>query len=78
MLRISSRNPYIKPRGVVFMMHCLMCSCGSYIAAGANESLAYNFVQQGYDVWLGNARGTRFSLKHYKYTTDDPEFWNYR
>ncbi|XP_063708896.1 lipase 3-like [Culicoides brevitarsis] len=57
-------------------MHCLMCSCGCFIS-NANQSLAYNFVNKGYDVWMGNARGTRFSQFHNKYTTDDPEYWNY-
>uniref|UniRef100_A0A336MLS0 CSON003432 protein n=1 Tax=Culicoides sonorensis TaxID=179676 RepID=A0A336MLS0_CULSO len=75
-VRIKNRSSYYKPRGVVFLMHCLMCSCGCFIAGG-NQSLAYNFVNAGYDVWMGNARGTRFSQQHLKYTTDDPEYWNY-
>lgn len=76
-VRVKPLYSYYKPRGVVFLMHCLMCSCGSFIAGG-NQSLAYNFVDAGYDVWMGNTRGTRFSQKHNRYTTDDPEYWNYR
>lgn len=76
-VRVKSRYSFHMPRGVVFMMHCLMCSCGSFVAGG-NQSLAYNFVNSGYDVWMGNTRGTRFSQTHNKYTTDDTEYWNYR
>jgi lysosomal acid lipase/cholesteryl ester hydrolase len=32
----------------------------------------------GYDVWLGNARGTTYSLEHEWLTTKDDEFWNFR
>jgi len=31
----------------------------------------------GFDVWLGNNRGTEYSQKHNKYTTADKEFWLY-
>ena len=35
-------------------------------------------AEQGFDVWLGNSRGTEFSMRH---TTldpkNDPEFWNF-
>jgi hypothetical protein len=32
----------------------------------------------GYDVWLGNARGTTYSLEHEWLTTKHDEFWNFR
>lgn len=67
-----------KPRGVIFMMHCLMCSCGAYIAGGQNQSLAYNFANLGYEVWLGNARGTRFGEEHLTLKKNQPKFWDYR
>lgn len=66
-----------KPRDVVFMMHCLMCSCGAYIAGGQNQSLAYQFANEGYEVWLGNARGTRFSDEHSFLRKNSPKFWDY-
>ena len=31
----------------------------------------------GFDVWLGNNRGTEYSQKHKKYTKADKEFWLY-
>lgn len=31
----------------------------------------------GYDVWLGNARGTSFSRKHKLLDPDSPSFWDY-
>ena len=32
-------------------------------------------AEAGYDVWIGNNRGTEYSQGHTSLTTDDPEFW---
>ena len=31
----------------------------------------------GYDVWLGNNRGTEYSQKHTNLTVDDEKFWEW-
>ena len=31
----------------------------------------------GYDIWMGNNRGSQYSLGHVSLTTDDQEFWNF-
>lgn len=65
-------------KGVVFMMHGLVSSSGGYIAAGPGQSLAYELVDRDYDVWLGNARGTRFGMKHKSLSVEDDRFWDFR
>ena len=32
-------------------------------------------AEEGYDVWIGNNRGTDYSQEHVSLTTMDPEFW---
>ena len=32
-------------------------------------------AEAGYDVWIGNNRGTEYSQSHTSLTTDDQEFW---
>ena len=34
-------------------------------------------VDEGYDVWIGNNRGTKYSLGHETLTTEDAAFWDF-
>ena len=40
-------------------------------------SPAFMLSDAGYDVWLGNNRGSKHSLKHIKYNSKQYEFWDY-
>jgi len=68
--RKSNQN---KP--VVLLHHGLMQSSAVYLMKEEN-SLPCMLVDAGFDVWLGNNRGTSYS-SHSKYDKKDPEFWNY-
>lgn len=39
----------------------------------SQHCLPYMLAKLGYDVWLGNNRGTKFSLKN----SHEAEYWNY-
>ena len=45
------------------------------------NSVAFQLAHEGYDVWLGNNRGTLYSRKHIILNPSDPEdledFFNY-
>lgn len=42
------------------------------------KSLPFILANLGYDVWLGNNRGNKYSRAHLKYNPNkDKEFWNY-
>ncbi|CAG2062921.1 unnamed protein product, partial [Timema podura] len=38
---------------------------------------AYVLSDSGYDVWLGNVRGNKYSQSHITMLPTDPEFWNF-
>lgn len=59
-------------RPVLFMQHGLMATSETYMVNG-NETSAFHFARDGYDVWLGNNRESRYSRKHVDLDPDDPE-----
>lgn len=64
-------------RPVVLLMHGLLSSSDCWVVRGLTDTLAYDLVDSGYDVWLGNARGNTYSGRHVNLTKDDPKFWRF-
>jgi len=63
-------------KGVVFIMHGLMQSSEAWIASG-KRSLPYMLASEGYEVWLGNNRGNKYSHKHIRYSPNENAFWDF-
>lgn len=62
----------------ILLQHGLLSCSGAYITSGTN-SLAYYFIEQGYDVWLGNNR-SGFEARHAEYTGNlmhDEKYWDW-
>ena len=58
-------------------MHGLELSSVDWVINDADKSPPFILVDRGFDVWLGNNRGTDYSLGHnsksYKYST----YWDF-
>jgi len=64
-------TPVILQHGVLADSTCWMCN-------GAEHSFAFILVDAGYDVWLGNSRGTVYSREHKSMDPDKNKvFWKY-
>ncbi|XP_058091600.1 triacylglycerol lipase 1-like isoform X1 [Magnolia sinica] len=78
MQRISSRNVAIhnetKP---VFLFHGIMQGGEIWVMNEPNESLGFILAEAGYDVWIGNARSSSFSLGHLHYSQCQKEYWDW-
>jgi len=63
---------------VVFMQHGLISSAETYIMNQEN-SPAFMLINAGFDVWLGNNRGTLYSRKntHFDPKNDPADFFDY-
>ena len=73
--RGSLRTP---ARPVVLIWHgFLMCSEVWVCTPDPTCSLAFTLADAGYDVWLGNTRGNKYSCKHRKFKPSDYEFWDF-
>ncbi|KAL5281444.1 LIPA.2 family protein [Megaselia abdita] len=73
----SPKNMESGSRPAVLMQHGLLASSDNFVLADENQALAYKAADAGYDVWMGNNRGTFYSDKHVEYNIIDPRFWNF-
>ncbi|KAL0869543.1 hypothetical protein ABMA27_005810 [Loxostege sticticalis] len=62
---------------VVFLMHGMLGSADDYVIAGPESGMAYLLASEGYDVWLGNARGNKHSRHHTEFKSSDALFWDF-
>lgn len=62
----------------VFMQHGLFSSAETWIT-NADQSPAFILAKAGFDVWLGNNRGSIYSRKNSRINpdTDPKDFFNY-
>ena len=63
----------------VFMQHGLEDSSATWVLAGPEHGApAFRLAEAGYDVWLGNFRGTKYGRSHKNLDPDtDLEFWRF-
>ncbi|KAM3966179.1 lipase 1 [Aphomia sociella] len=76
--RDSNNVPGNKP--IVFLMHGLFCSSADWVLMGPGSAFAYFLVEEGFDVWMGNARGNYYSRKHIRLNPDhilSTRFWEF-
>ena len=64
-------------RPVAYFQHGLMDSSDGWILNKEHKNVATMLVERGYDVWLGNSRGNKYSNKHLFFTTQDKHYWDF-
>ena len=61
----------------VFLQHGFLDSCECFVINSDRESLAIYLALKGYDVWLGNSRGNKYSTKHLNPDLTKNEYWDF-
>ncbi|XP_059077369.1 triacylglycerol lipase 1 isoform X2 [Cryptomeria japonica] len=69
-LTIDSRPP-------VFLQHGLFQGGDTWFQNSKEQSLGFILADSGFDVWVGNVRGTRWSYGHVSLSEDSKAFWDW-
>eukprot|EP01100_Stratorugosa_tubuloviscum_P003345 TRINITY_DN1809_c0_g1_i1.p1 TRINITY_DN1809_c0_g1~~TRINITY_DN1809_c0_g1_i1.p1 ORF type:complete len:428 (+),score=179.31 TRINITY_DN1809_c0_g1_i1:107-1390(+) len=69
----NSKNKQNKPP--ILLMHGLLQNSEAWCVL--KSGLPYLLADQGYDVWLGNNRGSRYCSFHRTFPVTSTEFWNF-
>jgi len=62
---------------VVYIQHGFIDSSDTFVLNNEPNALGLRLAREGYDVWLGNTRGNKYSLGHLDLKPEDRAFWDY-
>ncbi|EZA49940.1 Lipase, partial [Ooceraea biroi] len=72
-----NRNAQNRTQRVVLVMHGLLGCSADWLLPGKNRSIGFLLADNGYDVWLGNSRGTTNSKNHTTFSIESAQFWDF-
>ncbi|XP_077211599.1 lipase 1 [Tasmannia lanceolata] len=67
----------VKPGPPIFLQHGLFQGGDTWFANSVEESLGFILANHGFDVWVGNVRGTRWSHGHISLSEKEKAFWDW-
>jgi len=66
------------PKPVVFFMHAWNSDMMEWVFNDADKANAFVLARAGYDVWMGNNRGCKYSTGHLTLDhTKDADYWDF-
>ncbi|KAK4137103.1 alpha/beta-hydrolase [Trichocladium antarcticum] len=75
--KVNGGPKSVKKR-VVYLHHGLLMNSEVWVClTDEQRALPFVLVEKGFDVWLGNNRGNKYSKKSIHSSPTSPEFWNF-
>lgn len=71
-------SPLSGARTPVLIVHGFGLDGGDWVDNFPDNSLAFILADAGYDVWLGNNRGSSWSRRHRSLSVASQQFWDFR
>lgn len=76
--RRVNNGPNSTPKRVVYLHHGLLMNSEVWVCqTDVERSLPFVLVDRGFDVWLGNNRGNKYSKKSIHCGPTSTQFWNF-
>ncbi|KAF6173561.1 hypothetical protein GIB67_037474 [Kingdonia uniflora] len=66
-----------KDKKPVLLQHGVLVDGMTWLLNSPEQSLAFILADNGFDVWIANGRGTRYSLGHATLQSTDAKYWNW-
>ncbi|EDV59005.2 uncharacterized protein Dere_GG23660 [Drosophila erecta] len=61
----------------VLLVHGLLASSASWVELGPKDGLAYILYRKGYDVWMLNTRGNKYSRENFNRRLRPRKYWDF-
>ncbi|RZC35006.1 Abhydro lipase domain containing protein [Asbolus verrucosus] len=65
-----------RKRPPILLQHGFGADAANWMVSGL-QSIVFVFSNYGYDIWMSNSRGSKYSVKHMRYTIYDLQFWDF-
>ena len=66
-----------KKKPPVFFQHGIFDSSDCWACNIEENNFIYILANKGFDIWLGNSRGNKYSKHHQKFSSNTHEFWSF-
>ena len=78
MFRIQKKGTTITSgKPVIYLQHGLYNGGGAFFLNTEDQAAPFIFANAGFDVWVGNNRGSRYSRSHVSLSPTDKAFWDF-
>jgi pimeloyl-ACP methyl ester carboxylesterase len=75
--RVRAKYSSIHPKSPVLLVHGAIVNSLYFLNSGKNISIAFYLADNGYDVWLGSVRGSKYSTAHKWLSTESNDYWKF-